>query len=136
THGGDRGTHRDSGRAMNEPLVSVVIPTRRSEKVSLAVDTLMGGTHQHLEIIIVVDHEQKRQSWVRNEGLARATGRYVLFSDSDIKWEEHAVEYMLHALLAAQRKSEPVMPEEWRYGYAYCGFRFTKDLTRQRPDDL
>lgn len=91
----------------NNPLVSVIVPVYNVEKyIEECLDSIINQTYQQIEIIIVEDGstdespkriqkyltddriifiEQKNKglSGARNTGMIRATGKYVLFVDSD-----------------------------------------------------
>lgn len=95
---------------MNEPLVSVVMPTYNHESfIGEAVDSVLNQTYRNLELI-VVDNESKdntsrilssyrdrRVKYVRcpnngtiaaprNFGIQQTTGKYIAFIDSDDVW--------------------------------------------------
>ena len=101
-----------------QPEVSVIIPTRKNESVALPTASLMKGTFQDLEIIVIVDKDLRGQAWARNRGLERATGRFVLFSDSDIDWAPTAIEDMHKALVGAS-----TMRDDWKPGFVYCCYK-------------
>lgn len=94
-------------------LVSIVIPVYQSEAtVERCVTSLVEGTYEELQIVLIEDHskdssweicrmleeqysqvqcvrnEQNRGvSYTRNQGLKAATGKYLMFVDSD-DWVE------------------------------------------------
>lgn len=106
----------------NEPLVSVVIPTRnRKETVNGAINSILNSTCKNIEIIIIDDASQDGTSEylkqcfgdkikvvysethlmmvkARNLGAKNAKGEYVLFIDDDNmvdpKMIENLVNYM------------------------------------------
>jgi glycosyltransferase involved in cell wall biosynthesis len=106
-------------------LVSVVIPCRPSDVPTETVQTLFAQTHTRLELHVVIDWKGRGQSWARNRGLELVRGRYVLFSDYDVRWVPTAVADLILALERA-RCEEPVAPLDgaipWRTGYAYGAF--------------
>lgn len=108
------------------PLVSIVVPTRPHESVSLTMDTLMAQTVQDFEVHVIVDHELRGQSWARNQGALLARGRFLLFSDSDIRWNPEALRVLLDTLLEAHHQ---VRTEAERYYpvYSYSSYSWTKD---------
>ena len=94
---------------MNEPTVSVIIPTyNRLGLVEQAIDSALGQTFRDLEIIVVDDgssdgtgaalerkyrdqiiyrrQENQGESAARNHGISIAKGKYIAFLDSDDIW--------------------------------------------------
>src|SRR6185503_8842162 len=93
---------------------SIIIPVyNRSQLLCEAIDTILIQTHQHFEIIIVDDgstenikqvlgekyndqqkikyfrKQNEERGAARNFGLARATGDYAVFFDSDDFMKPH-----------------------------------------------
>lgn len=65
------------------PGISVVVPTRgRPEQLRECVAALEGQTVA-LEVVVVEDVEGRGPAWARNEGVRRATGEVVCFTDDD-----------------------------------------------------
>lgn len=65
------------------PRISVVVPTRgRSELLRECVAALEAQTVA-MEIVVVEDVEGRGPAWARNEGVRRATGEVVCFTDDD-----------------------------------------------------
>ena len=108
-----------------EPKVSILIPVYKAENyISKCLETVLGQTYQHLEIVIVDDaspdnsmaiaenviqkadcnfdikiiHNEKNQgiAKVRNILLDHATGDYILFVDSDDYIETDAIESLVN----------------------------------------
>jgi len=104
------------------PLVGVVIPTyNRPEFLSGAIETALGQTYEHIEIIVVDDgsdeeyaapiagsysgervkietHETNRGlSAARNTGIDTAEGEYIAFLDDDDRWHEEKIERQVAA---------------------------------------
>ena len=105
------------------PLISVVIPTRPHESIAVAVNSLMAQAIQDLEIIVIIDHELRGQSWARNYGAKQASGKYILFSDADIDWSRTAIA----ALIAARDDFyHHSIYKEWSLGYTYCSYHLTE----------
>lgn len=93
---------------MNNPLITIVVPVYNAEKyLNRCIDSIVNQTYQNLEIILVDDGSpdkcpQMCDEWAkkdsrikaihkenagagmaRNTGIEKATGRYILFVDSD-----------------------------------------------------
>ncbi|HET9198137.1 MAG TPA: glycosyltransferase, partial [Solirubrobacterales bacterium] len=65
------------------PRVTVVVPTRgRQEALGRCVAALEGQTLE-VEIVVVEDVEGRGPAWARNEGVRRAQGEVVCFTDDD-----------------------------------------------------
>lgn len=130
---GNRSTHRaayDTGVAVRDPLVSVVLPTRdRIEFLPRALRTVLGQTGVDLECIVVddgstdgtgewlltlddprvviVETEGARgPSAARNRGIEMARGRFVAFQDSDDEWLDGKLAAQLEAF---ERDPRPVL---------------------------
>ena len=101
-------------------MISVIVPARRGESATLALESLRKQSYQKLEVILVVDHEARGAPWARNRGLELARGDYVLFSDADVRWEPTALACLLHAL--EQGVKEGPDADGLRVGYAYGSF--------------
>ncbi|WP_034549659.1 glycosyltransferase [Carnobacterium funditum] len=91
----------------NKPLVSVIVPVYNVEEyIEECLESIINQTYQELEILVIEDGstdespqriqnylsddriifiEQKNKglSGARNTGMAKATGKYILFVDSD-----------------------------------------------------
>ena len=99
-----------------EPLVSIIVPVYNTESyISACIDSLLGQIYCMLEIILVDDGSVDQSSNIcdryassdqrvkvihksngglsdaRNKGMAAATGKYVLFIDSDDFWRDEKV---------------------------------------------
>ena len=108
-----------------EGLVSVIIPTyNRAYCLARAVDSALAQTYPHIEVILIDDgssdgtadmvakrygadprvryHAQPNGgiSNARNTGLARATGAYVAFLDSDDEWQPWKTELQIACMRA------------------------------------
>ena len=106
-------------------LVSIIVPAYNSrETVGRCIDSLLGQTYENIEILIVDDgstddtpdicreYEGKSKkvnyfyaehsgvSGVRNLGLEKVTGDYVMFVDADDYVKEYYVEKMVNSMQA------------------------------------
>ena len=106
---------------MDEPLISVVIPTRnRAKQVKRAALSVLAQTERDLELIVVDDgstddtlsvlaeirdprlrvvhQEQVGACRARNMGVTLSRGRYVAFQDSDDVWRRDKLAVQLQCL--------------------------------------
>lgn len=100
---------------MSKPLVSIIVPTYNVERyIEECIDSLLNQTYQPIEIIVIDDGSKdatlyllkqyqdqiqlishtvnKGQGARRNEGLKKASGKYIYFVDSDDWIEKQTVE--------------------------------------------
>jgi glycosyltransferase involved in cell wall biosynthesis len=66
---------------MNEPLVSIIVPIRKGEDISLIKEAIDGSSYTNTELIVV--DEGKERSEQRNIGIDKARGQHILWLDSD-----------------------------------------------------
>lgn len=103
------------------PLISVIIPNYNyAEFVDEAIESVLSQTYKKIEIIVVddgstdnsmdilssysseitlVSQSNSGVSSARNAGLAKATGEYVCFLDSDDIWFPNKIEIQISHLL-------------------------------------
>ena len=105
-------------------MISVVIPARPGESATLVYESLRKQSYQDLEVILVVDHGNRGAPWARNRGLELARGDYVLFSDTDVRWEPMALAHLLHALEQGSKQGPDA--DGLRVGYAYGSYYETR----------
>jgi GT2 family glycosyltransferase len=80
--------------------VSVVVPTRgRPEALARCLAALEGQTGP-VEVVVVEDVEGRGPAWARNEGVRRARGEVVCFTDDDCQPEAGWVEALTAPILA------------------------------------
>lgn len=113
---------------MNEPLVSVVMPTyNHAQFIKEAIDSVLNQTYNNLELIIIdnfsedatreiiegygddrIRYAQFRNNGIiaasRNRGIEQARGQYVAFIDSDDVWLPEKVRLQVEAMQADQRR--------------------------------
>ena len=93
------------------PRISVVVPTRgRPELLGQCVTALEAQTVA-VEIVLVEDEKGRGPAWARNEGVRRAGGEVVCFTDDDCRpsagWAEALTAPVFSG--AAQATSGPVL---------------------------
>jgi len=105
------------------PLVSIILPTKnRINLLPEAIKSVLNQTYQNWELLIVDDHSSdgtpkmieekfldkriklftnkgKGVSSARNTGLENSLGEYVAYLDSDNKWTQVYLEYMIKEFL-------------------------------------
>jgi glycosyltransferase involved in cell wall biosynthesis len=123
------GTHP---AAVQEPLVSVVIPSYNSAKtLGRALESVLSQSYRNIEVIVVDDgstdgsadlaaaykrvkvirQENRGAGPARNNGLQHSSGKYVAFLDADDYWDEKC----LATLVAAAEASAADI--------VYCGWQ-------------
>jgi glycosyltransferase involved in cell wall biosynthesis len=121
--------------AMNNPLVSIIIPCYNAKKtITKTLVSVFNQSYQPLEILAVNDgstdstpdilqkysqqvklfyQDNKGASAARNRGFRESTGQYLLFCDSDVELKPDMVKKMVAMLEEHPEKA-----------YCYCNFRF------------
>ena len=88
-----------------DPGVSVVVPTRgRPEALARCVAALEAQTVA-VEVVVVEDAEGRGPAWARNEGVRRARGEVVCFTDDDCEPVVGWVEALTKPILAAEAEA-------------------------------
>lgn len=114
-----------------EPLVTVVVPTRNSEKtLGACLDSILQQSYPNIEIIVVDNHSVDatasiahrytervyevgpERSEQRNFGADRGTGEYLLFPDSDMVLTKDVISSCVELALADPSVLAVVIPEE------------------------
>src|ERR1044071_2873177 len=73
--------------------------------------------YHRIEVVVLRDWDGVGAPIVRNRGLALARGRYVVWSDADVRWDQEAMSWLPDAL------QEPRMDHCGRWvGYAYGAY--------------
>lgn len=82
--------------------VSVVVPTRgRPEALARCLGALKAQTVE-VEVVVAEDVEGRGPAWARNEGMRRARGEIVCFTDDDCVPAESWVERLIAPILAGE----------------------------------
>lgn len=88
-----------------EPGVSVVVPTReRPDALARCVAALEAPTIE-VEVVVVEDAEGRGPAWARNEGVRRARGEVVCFTDDDCVPAAGWVEALTKPILACEAEA-------------------------------
>jgi glycosyltransferase involved in cell wall biosynthesis len=113
------------------PLVSVIIPTKNSEKfLEKCLDSIKNQTYQNIEIIVVDNNSTDKtkeiaqkftdkvfnrgpeRSAQRNFGVSQSDGDYVLIIDSDMVLSERVIESCVEKIQANKNIKGVIIPEE------------------------
>src|SRR5215212_2970813 len=85
--------------------VSVVVPTReRAEALRRCLAALEAQTRS-TEIVVLEDSEGRGPAWARNEGVRRARGEVVCFTDDDCEPTKGWVETLVAPILAGEAEA-------------------------------
>ncbi len=101
-------------------IISVVIPTLGRQSLALAREAVKRQTRSPDEVIEVLDEGRLGPAWARNEGIRRARGDLVAFTDDDCIVPPDWIERLVGALE--------------RHGAAIAGgiYRETDDLLQRK----
>lgn len=103
---------------MPAPRVSVVVPTINPEYESTQFAAgVRGQSFRDYERVIVHDEERRGPAWARNEGIRRAKGEIVAFTDDDCRPDSDWLERLLAPFedasvvgVEGEIYSDPVIP--------------------------
>jgi glycosyltransferase involved in cell wall biosynthesis len=79
-------------------IVSVIIPTIGRESIARTREALEQQTRRPDEMIEVVDNDRRGTSWARNEGIRRAKGDLIAFTDDDCVPPADWIERLINAI--------------------------------------
>lgn len=116
---------------MVSPLVSVIVPTKNSERtIKTCLNSIRNQSYSTIEIIVVDNNSADRtkeisfqftrdvfdkgpeRSAQRNYGAQRAKGGYLLFIDSDMKLSENVILDCVRKMQENQNLKAIAIPEE------------------------
>jgi glycosyltransferase involved in cell wall biosynthesis len=116
---------------MNNPLVSVIVPTKNSEKfLEKCLGSIKNQTYKNFEIIVVDNNSTDKtkeiarkytdkvlnfgpeRSAQRNFGVNQSNGEYVVIIDSDMELSEKVVEACTEKINSDKKIKGVVIPEE------------------------
>jgi len=95
----------DRAARVERAVASVLAQTRPADEVVVVDDGSTDGTAERLRTafpaVTVLGTENRGVSAARNHGIARTSGDWIAFLDSDDEWREEKLEAQLEALAAA-----------------------------------
>lgn len=125
----------------NSDLISVIVPIYNVEKyLNRCIDSIINQTYRNLEIILVEDgsldncgkicdeyrnidnriiviHQKNGGlSNARNNGLKKASGKYVAFIDSDDYIKDDYIEYLYNMIIKFKAEISILLPLEFNEG--------------------
>ncbi len=135
------------------PLVSIIVPTKNSERTLAAcLHSLAQQTYKNIEIIVIDNHSSdstlaiakksgatvvvtgNERSAQRNKGAALCRGTYLLFIDSDMELSEDVIKDCVHTMQQNAAIQALVIPEQ-SFGigfWAHCK-RFERSFYTNAP---
>ncbi|HEY6729712.1 MAG TPA: glycosyltransferase [Solirubrobacterales bacterium] len=87
------------------PRVSVVVPTRDRPEALRRCLAALEAQSLSVEIVIVEDGEGRGPAWARNEGVRRAGGEVICFTDDDCAPAPGWAEALARPILAGQEEA-------------------------------
>jgi GT2 family glycosyltransferase len=88
-----------------EPRVSVVVPTRERPELLRRCLAALESQSIPVEIVVVEDNEGRGPAWARNEGVRRARGEVVCFTDDDCAPEPRWAETLAAPILSGKAQA-------------------------------
>lgn len=96
------------------PLISIIIPVYNQVKeLELALESIKNQTYKNIEIIIEEDKMHEGAPLMRNKGLEKAKGEYVIFWDADVVAKPEML-----------TKLEKILAENLTASFVYCDYYF------------
>ena len=110
---------------MQKELISVIIPVYKHEKeLGLALESIKKQTYTNVEVIIEKDELREGAPVMRNRGLEKAKGDYVIFWDADVVAEPEMLE-----------KLKNILDNNSEVSFVYCNYYFGKKKMSARKFD-
>ena len=107
-------------------LISIIIPVYKHEReLKLALASIKSQTYKDVEIIIERDEKREGAPVMRNRGLDKARGEYVIFWDADVVAEPTMLEEL-----------KTTLDENTEASFAYCNYYFGGKKMKAREFDL
>lgn len=88
-----------------QPRISVVVPTRDRPELLQRCLTALEEQTIPVEIVVVEDKEGRGPAWARNEGVRRAQGDVICFTDDDCAPFPNWAETLTKPILAGQAQA-------------------------------
>lgn len=105
---------------MIKGLISVIVPSRVGEK-NKSLPSIKKQTYKKVEIIEVVDKEERGAAATRNKGLKKAKGEFIFYCDNDVELEPDCLENLFNCL--KENKDA-----DWAFGrFSIDGNEFNKN---------
>jgi glycosyltransferase involved in cell wall biosynthesis len=95
---------------METPKVSVIIPTRHNEDISMCLNAVKASSYKNIEIVVV--DEGLERSAQRNIGITLAKGEYLLVLDSDQAVSKYLIDICVGILHYRKDIKALYIPEE------------------------
>jgi len=124
-------SRRQVSEVLREPLVSVIVPTYNSEKtIAKCLESIRGQTYKNVEVIVVdrfsgdktieiaksygakVLQINAERAEAKNFGLKSATGKYVLFVDSDMELTRDVIKECVDLIERDEKIGGVIIPEK------------------------
>lgn len=103
---------------MND-IISIIIPVyNQAKELEQALASIKNQTYKNVEIIIEKDKSREGAPIMRNRGLAKAKGDYVIFWDADVVAAPRMLEKMKECL-----DNNPLA------SFAYCNYNYQFPIT-------
>lgn len=111
---------------MQDELISIIIPVYKHEKeLVLVLKSIKKQTYKNVEVIIERDEKHEGAPVMRNKGLEKAKGDYIIFWDADVIGKPEMLERLKRQL-----------DENTDASFYYCNYYFKKKKMSGRVFDV